>query len=104
MFKAGDVVLAFVPFVDSLQIKRRPAVVLFEEMGNVVVAGITSNAAMKGIPFLKSDGAAVDSIIKPNYLFTIPESQIQKRLMGLSPEKRKQVFDALSKRLSALLN
>jgi len=38
-----------VQFTDSFEIKKRPAVVLFEELTNVVVAGITSNKNMKGI-------------------------------------------------------
>ena len=49
MFKPGDVVLARIQFTDTYEIKTRPAVVLFEEFGNVVVAGITSNPNMKGV-------------------------------------------------------
>ena len=36
-------------FTDTFEIKERPAVVLFEEFGNIVIAGITSNTKMKGI-------------------------------------------------------
>ena len=64
MPKFGDVVLAQVQFMDTFEIKTRPALVLFEEFGNVVVAGITSNTKMHGIPLTKGEGAIKDSIIK----------------------------------------
>ena len=49
MYEPGDVVLAQIQFTDTFEIKKRPAVVLFEEFGNFVVAGITSNLKMEGI-------------------------------------------------------
>ena len=49
MYSFGDVVLANVQFTDTFEIKTRPALVLFEDFGNIVVAGITSNTEMKGI-------------------------------------------------------
>jgi len=42
MLRAGDIIIATVQFTDADEVKVRPAVVLFEELGNVVVAGITS--------------------------------------------------------------
>ena len=71
MLKGGEVVLTNVQFTDTFEIKLRPAVVLFEEMGNVVVAGITSNAKMAGIPLTTEEGAVKDSVIKLNYIFWI---------------------------------
>ena len=50
MYSSGDVVLTNIQFTDSFEIKKRPCVVLFEELGNVVVAGVTSNKGMQGIP------------------------------------------------------
>lgn len=49
-YNFGDVVIAKVYFTDLLQSKKRTALVLFEEYGNIVVMGITSNKQMKGIP------------------------------------------------------
>ncbi len=99
MPKFGDVVLAEIQFVDTLEIKKRPAVVLFEEYGNVVVAGITSNIEMKGIPLLKKEGAIKESVIKLNYIFTISEKMIEKTLFSLSSEKKKLVVSELMKKL-----
>jgi len=102
MPKSGDVILAQVKFVDSLKTKKRPALVLFEEFDNVVVAGITSNLRMSGIPLSRKDGAIKDSIIKLNYIFTIPKESISKVLFHLNKEKKRLVFEELVKKLSAL--
>ena len=53
MLKAGDLIVATVQFTDTADVKTRPAVVLFEELGNVVIAGVTSTLKMKGIPLTK---------------------------------------------------
>lgn len=102
MPKPGDVVIARVQFTDSHDIKLRPAVVLFEELGNVVVAGITSNLRMKGIPLSKSEGAVKDSVIKLNYIFTISGAMISKVVFRLGREKKILIFKQLEKRLSEL--
>ncbi len=102
MLKAGDVIIASVQFTDTAEIKTRPAVVLFEELGNVVIAGITSNLKMKGIPLTKSEGAIRDSVIKLNYLFTISDEMVSKVVFHLSNEKKRIMFDELSKRLDGL--
>ena len=67
MHRFGEVILAEVQFVDTFEIKTRPALVLFEDNDNIVVAGITSNVEMNGIRLTKKDGAIKESIIKLNY-------------------------------------
>ena len=102
MLKAGDVIVASVQFTDTAEIKTRPAVVLFEELGNVVIAGITSNLKMKGIPLNKSEGAIKDSVIKLNYIFTISDEMVSKVIFHLSKEKKRVILYELSKRLDGL--
>ena len=102
VLKSGDVVLVDVQFTDTFEIKKRPALVLFEELGNVIVAGITSNTKMKGVSLMKKDGAIKDSIIKLNYIFTISQTMIEKTLFSLSIVKKKEVYDALVRKLDAL--
>nr|AQS31408.1 hypothetical protein [uncultured archaeon]AQS32061.1 hypothetical protein [uncultured archaeon] len=97
--KFGDIVLAKVQYVDTSEIKERPALILFEEHGNIVVAGITSNLNMVGIPLSKKEGIKEDSIIKLNYIFTIPEGKITRGLLSLSSEKKEIVISELLKRL-----
>ena len=102
MFNSGDVILAQVQFTDTHEIKTRPAVVLFEEFGNVVVAGITSNTSMKGVTLTKRDGAVKDSVIKTNYIFTLSELAIKKKLFTLNKAKKEELYNNLAKKLSEL--
>ena len=100
MPKFGDVVLAEMQFVDTFETKNRPALVLFEEFGNVVVAGITSNLEMKGIPLSKREGAIKDSVIKLNYIFTISEKMLKKTLFSITAEKKKLIVSEFVKKLN----
>ena len=102
MLQAGDVGLAKVQFTDTFEVKVRPALVLFEEFGNVVVAGITSNTGMKGIPLTKKEGAIKESIIKLNYIFTLTHAMIEKSLFQVSPAKKRFIFDELMKKMKDL--
>ena len=102
MLKPGDVIVASVQFTDTAEVKTRPAVVLFEELGNVVIAGITSNLKMKGIPLYKSEGALKDSVIKLNYIFTISNEMVSKVLIHLSEEKKGLIYNELTKKLGGL--
>ena len=102
MLRSGDVVLTNVQFIDTFEIKKRPVLVLFEEFDNVVVAGVTSNLEMAGIPLTKKEGAIKDSIIKLNYIFTVSKAMVEKTLFSLSKEKKKKVFDELVKKLKDL--
>ena len=102
MPKAGDIVLANVQFTDTFEVKKRPALVLFEEFDNVVVAGITSNKSMNGIPLTRKEGAVKESVIKLNYIFTISSVMIEKTLFFLSKEKKKIVFNKLVDNLKGL--
>lgn len=103
MYKPGDVILTQIQFIDTFEIKKRPALVLFEEHNNIVVAGITSNMEMEGIPLTKNEGAVKDSVIKLNYIFTISSVMIEKRLFHLTKEKKRLVFEELNKKLKELL-
>ncbi len=100
--KPGDVVITKVGFADNEGSKIRPALILFEELGNVIIAGITTNLRMKGIPITKSEGAAQDSVIKMNFVFTITNDSILKTVFSLSGEKIEMVLEELHNKLDAL--
>jgi len=100
MYNFGDVILAQVQFTDTFEIKKRPSLVLFEEQGNIIVAGITSNLNMKGVLLTKKEGAITDSIIKLNYIFTISEKMAEKFLFRINEEKKKIIKSELFKRIS----
>ncbi len=99
MLKFGDVVLTQIQFVDTYEVKIRPAVVLFEEYGNIVVAGVTSNTKIEGISLNKKEGAIKDSVIKLNYIFTVSDKMIKRVLFSLSVEKKKLVISEFMKKL-----
>lgn len=99
MLSFGDVILAEVQYTDTFEVKKRPALVLFEEFNNIVCAAITSNLEMKGIQLTKKDGAAIESVIKLNYIFTISENMVKKFLFKISEEKMNAVKKELSKKL-----
>jgi len=100
MYNFGDIILAEVQFTDTFELKTRPVLILFEEQGNVVVMGITSNLQMKGIPLTKKEGAIKESIIKLNYIFTISEKMIKKQLFSISKQKKDLIKLELFKKLN----
>ena len=102
MFRLGDVIIANVQFTDTHEIKQRPAVVLFEEFGNIIIAGITSNLKIQGIPLSKEEGMLKDSIIKLNYLFTISSNMVSRKILHLTKEKKQALYRELVQRLSNL--
>ena len=102
MLNPGDVVLVKIQFTDTFEIKKRPALVLFEGYGNVVVAGITSNLDLEGIPLSKKEGAIKNSIIRLNYIFTVSKLMVEKKLFHLTSKKKKIIFNELTKKLSGL--
>ncbi len=91
MYNFGEVILCSVQYTDTFEVKKRPALVLFEEKGNVVVFGITSNLKMQGVTILKREGAVKESIIKINYIFTISEKMIEKVLFSISDKKKELI-------------
>ncbi len=100
MPESGDVIITRVKFTDGEDSKIRPA--LLEEMGNLVIAGITTNTRMKGIPISTDEGAAQNSVIKLNYIFTITNQAIIKTVFRLSSEKKRLVLEELIKKLESL--
>ena len=99
VYKTGDVILAQIQFIDTFEVKIRPAVVLFEELGNIVVAGITSNIKMEGIQLTKKEGAVKDSVIKVNYIFTISNNMVKRQLFSLTKGKKDLLISEIIKRL-----
>ena len=98
-FSFGDVILAYVQFTDTQEVKTRPALVLFEEYENVVVTGITSNPHMQGIPITRKEGMQFDSIIKLNYIMTISKEQVKKYLFAILKSKKQQIKEIFIEKL-----
>ena len=99
MYEFGDVVLTKIIFTDQSIVKKRPALVLFEEHDNIIVAGITSNLKMQGISLSIDEGAVRESIIKTNYLFTVGKIIIVRKLFKLKKEKKKVVCEEIKNKI-----
>ena len=104
VFNSGDVVLTKVQYTNTGEVKTRPALVLFEEFGNVIVAGITSNPEMEGISLTKKEGMIKDSVIKLNYIFTVHNQSISRKLFTLAQKKKKEVYEELVKKIISFKN
>ena len=100
MHNFGEVILANIQFTDTFEVKTRPSLVLFEEGGNIVVAGITSNTTRQGIPLTKKEGAIKESVIRLNYIFTISKIMIKKNLFTLSEQKKAKIKSAFAGKLT----
>lgn len=103
MYKAGQIVLANVQFVNIPQSKIRPALVLFTEKSNIIVAAITSNTNMKGIRLGKLEGLQKDSTVKTNYIFTFSSNKIIKPLLSIPYRKKLEVREDLVKNINQLI-
>ena len=99
-YKFGDVILVEVPFTNYSQVKLRPSFVLFEELGNIVIAGITSNPSMQGVSISKEEGLIVDSIVKLNYIFTVSKEKVKKLVTHISDEKKNEIRMDLKRKLN----
>jgi len=95
IFKAGQVVYVNVPFTGNKGQKLRPALIINVYKDDIIILPITSNLRSNGILITKSDGAAEDSIIKLNNIFTISKDQIMHVFFELEKNKRKEVYTGL---------
>jgi mRNA interferase MazF len=67
-------------------------------LGNVVIAGITSNLKMKEVPLTKSECALKDSVIKLDFIFTISEELGSRVIFNLGNEKKCLIFEKLTEK------
>jgi hypothetical protein len=103
LLKAGQVVLIDSPFTSSSGHKLRPALIIYSIRDDVIILPITSNLNSDGILITKKEGAAEDSMIKLNNIFTIYNSEIKHVFFELTKEKKREVYVELIKRFSSLI-
>ena len=96
-FTVGEVVLIPFPYADFSRFKKRPALVVgIAEFDNLILCQITSKAqtSKKAIPLsdreFQKGGLDLDSFIRPDKLFTVEQSTIQ-RSMGVLENKKLEV-------------
>ncbi len=86
-FTVGDVVIVHFPYADFTRVKKRPALVVGKaEFDNLILCQITSkpNTSQIAIPLREDDfsigSLPIDSYIRPDKLFTVELSVIDKRV------------------------
>ena len=93
-FAVGDVVLIPFPYADFSKVKKRPALIVGEaESDNLILCQITSKAgtSKKAASLSDSDFAKgslhLDSYVRPDKLFTIEQSIIDKAVGSVQTSK-----------------
>lgn len=100
----GDVVVLPFPFSDLSASKKRPALVIASLKGNdIILCQITSKDRYDSYALLLNDkdfakgSLNVQSVIRPNRLFTADKSIILYKIGSLRKEKVKEVEEAVIK-------
>ena len=107
MFKQKDIVLMKFPYTDLTGMKLRPALIISNKKTNKdddrICCLITSNPNAKGIAIthneLDEGKIHFDSLIKPQRLFTVHKSIIQKKIATLN----KNTFNEVIKQIESCL-
>jgi mRNA interferase MazF len=94
----GDVVLVPFPYADFSKFKKRPALVVgLADFDNLILCQITSkrDASTKAVVLIDEEfttgSLSLKSFIRPDKLFTIERSIIEKKIGTLSKSKIKSV-------------
>lgn len=106
-FMKGDIVVVSFPFTNLQESKHRPAMVLSNLRGNdLILCLITSKSRvdvysviLKKIDFIKGY-LKHESVIRPNVLFTIENSQIRYKI----GEVDHKIINAINKKLEFIFN
>lgn len=100
----GEVVVIPFPFSDLSSVKKRPALVISVLKGDdTILCQITSQARTDeyAVRLIKKEFAKgelkINSMIRPNRLFTADKSLILRRIGSLKQEKIKQVIEKTCK-------
>ena len=101
-FVKGDVVVVPFPFSDLTQVKRRPALVIAELLGeDVILCQITSQTIQDNysIPIddtdFESGGLKQTSNIRPNRIFTVDSHLVLYRIGNLKKEKLAKIVSKI---------
>ncbi len=104
-FVKGDVVVLPYPFTDSSQTKRRPALIISNQVNEDIIAcQITSrsgnNAIALGKEHFEKGNLSAESYIKPFHIFTIKTRRIYYKVGQLKKPKWIEVSKALQELFS----
>jgi mRNA interferase MazF len=109
MYKHGDIVLIPVPFTDLTASKKRPVLIVSNDMYNtesqdIIVTAITSNITQAGIQITNSDMISGElpkpSVIRADKIYTLHQAIVIKQIGSIS----KTVQDSVKKEICRLLD
>ena len=102
-FVKGDIVVLNFPFSDFTRTKRRPALVLADLTGNdIILCQITSTASKDDYAIqIKNEDYVegklrIQSLIRPNKIFTADKSLINYTACTIKSEKAEKAIEALA--------
>jgi len=93
MYSRGEIVLIPVPFSDLTAIKKRPVLVISNDIYNnryqdMIVVAITSNLAQQGIPIASNDmifgQLPKPSVIRSDKIYTLNQNIVSKSIGRIS--------------------
>ena len=97
-FAVGEVVLVAFPYADFSRFKKRPALIIgVAEFDNLILCQITSKAetSKRAMPLADADfavgGLRLDSFIRPDKIFTVQKSVIERKVGKLNTAKTERV-------------
>jgi mRNA interferase MazF len=107
MYKQGDIVLIPLPFTDLTSSKKRPVLILSNDIYNsitedIIVAAITSNLDEKEYNVsLRNDNLVDgvlprDSFIKPDKIYTLAQSIVVKKFGHVKSDVLEQVNNKIN--------
>ncbi|MEW6481585.1 MAG: type II toxin-antitoxin system PemK/MazF family toxin [bacterium] len=108
IYNSGEVILLLFPFVDTKEMKRRPALVLLDTKDeDIIVARITSQITQTAFDVLLIDwqkaGLLLPSIVRMHKIATIEKRFIERKLGNLTHNDWLQVQSKIKQLWSLIL-
>ena len=96
----GDVIVINYPFFDAADSKKRPALIVADSSGNLIVCVITSKSGREKEIKLEDGDFRIGkldliSYIHPNALYTTKKNTVQRKVGSLKDEKIDEVITAI---------
>ena len=109
MFNRGDIVLIPVPYTDLSASKKRPVLVMSNDVYNIanqdmIVVAITSNLAQMGIAItavdMKQGQIPKPSVVRSDKIYTLNQSIVVKSIGHVKDAVVKSVYNEIVKYIS----
>lgn len=104
MYKQGEIVIVKFPFTDGSEFKRRPALIVSNDLvnktGDYLLVQITSKFTNDSLTMIINDSDCLkklplQSYIKTHKIFTIHNSLIISKLTSVNSEFRNKIVDKI---------